>query len=723
MKHFKLNTIVIVCLLSVITLTSVMLFIVSVNDIKKFKSFALNETNTHINKISSLVFGIDIDQQTTLINQVFKNALNLSKLITVEIQESSNLNLKKRDYTKILSYDTDKKIYNNLNKKNIFLKNTVPYGAILAYWGDKEKGIPQYINNEISKLVYVNPLLREICKSNDIYASAWVVVTNKILAAYSEYPTKYYTNMNRKHILNLEKSLKLKFKKNQPIWTNVYENTFDSLIITLLYPYYDKNNNLAGIVGIDIYYNKLIDKLYSDRIKSYYDNNNIIRLFTSEKGNLISFPGKYDKLLSLPHSKNELGLNKSSFLNINLLSSSDPAIRKLAKDIIDGNSGEKKVLIQGKEYLLSFTTIPVNGWNMAVLASTNSLYNSLQRIKNEFNSVFMDIITHFIFNFIIVVIICLVVSYFIFKRNIVRPFEHLRSKIKLIGKGNFHLKFRTKGIKEIYDLAVTFNSLGVQLNNYTKRLEEEIVKRESVENSIKLARRIQEDILPSLNTKFDTAEFVLKAKLLSAKEVSGDFYDGFFLDKNKIAFLIADVSGKCFPAAFFMAIARTTIKNIALTEYNDPGLVLKKANEILSSENMSSMFVTIFLAYYEIATGKFVYANGGHHPAIKITKTGKIEEFGALNGPALGVIGNSEYSKQKTVLQPGSSVFIYTDGVIEAFSQKGEEYGKTRLIKYLNNNSSNETESIIDGLVNEVIEFQQGTLFDDITVCMLTRKP
>ncbi|MCP4180806.1 MAG: SpoIIE family protein phosphatase [bacterium] len=682
----------------------------------------MNETNTHINKMSNLVFGVNIDQQTTLINQIFKNALNLSKIIAVEVNESPKLRVPKNDYSKILSYDTKKQIFNNLNNNEIFYHKKIPYGSVLAYWGNKEKGITQNINKEINQIVNINPLLKNICKNNDIYASAWVVLTNKILSVYSEYPTKYYNNINRKHMLNLEKSLNIKFKKNQSIWTTIYKNIYDYSIITVLYPFFDSDNNLTGVTGIDIYYEKLINKLYSAKIKKYYKNNDIIRLFTSKEGNLISFPGKYDKLLSLPHSKIKLGLNESSFLNINLLSSSDPSIRKMAKYIMNGTSGEKEVRIQEKEYLLSFTTIPVNGWNMAVLASTNSLYDSLHRIKNEFNSVFIDIIKHYIINFIIILIVCLLVSYIIFKRNIVRPIEHLGKKVKLIGKGNFHLKFRTRGIKEVYDLAVTFNSLGVQLDDYTKQLETEIIKRESVENSIKLARRIQGDILPNLGKEFDTSSFTLKAKLLPAKEVSGDFYDGFFLNKNKIAFLIADVSGKGFPAAFFMAIARTTIKNIALTEYNDPSIVLEKANNILSSENMSSMFVTIFLAYYEIDTGKLVFVNGGHHSAILISSSGKIEEFGVLNDAALGVMGNTEYTKQETVIEPGSSVFLYTDGVIEAFSQTGEEYQKTRLIKYLESNNSKDTESIVNGLVEEVVEFQQGTLFDDITACMITRK-
>jgi phosphoserine phosphatase RsbU/P len=722
MRHIKLNTVVFFSLLFVIILTSVLLFLVSINDVKKFRHFALNETNSHINKMSDLIFGIDIDQQTTLINQIFKNALNMSKLLAAEIQDSSDLKLPAKDYSKILSYDTERQIYSSLRKETIFYQNKVPYGAVLAYWGENKKGINKKINKEINKIACVNPLLKEICKNDDIYASAWVVLSNKILSVYSEYPTKYYSNMTREHILNLEKSLNIKFKKKQAIWTTIYKNIYNDSIITVLYPFFDSNNNLSGITCIDIYYDKLIDKLYSEKIKTYYENNNIIRLFITEQGNLISFPGKYKNLLSLSQTKNRIGLNKNSFFNVNLLSSKDPAIRQLAKYIIDGSSGKKKFILKGKEYLLSFTTIPANRWNMAVLASTNSLYNSLRRIKNEFNSVFFYIIKHYIFNFIAILIICLLISYFVFKRNIVQPFERLGRKVKLIGKGNFHLKFKAKGIREIYDLATTFNSLGVQLDDYTKRLETEIIKRESVENSIRLAKKIQGDILPNLGAKFDTPKFTLKAKLLSAKEVSGDFYDGFYLDENKIAFLIADVSGKGFPAAFFMAIARTTIKNIALTEYNDPALVLEKANNILSAENMSSMFVTIFLVYYEINTGKLVFANGGHHSAIKISQTGDIEEFGVLNNAALGIIENSEYAKQETVLQAGSSIFLYTDGVVEAFSQSKEEYEKLRLIKYIKANYSKDTKSIVDGIVNDVVEFQDGNLFDDITACMITRK-
>ncbi|HJO95376.1 MAG TPA: SpoIIE family protein phosphatase [Victivallales bacterium] len=355
------------------------------------------------------------------------------------------------------------------------------------------------------------------------------------------------------------------------------------------------------------------------------------------------------------------------------------------------------------------------------MLAKSDLSEILIKNKKQIISTHSNITKNFIYIFLITFIISFLLAFILLKKYFVRPIEHFRNKAKLLGSGNFKLKFPEKGIQEIFDLSKTFNTLVLQLEDYIEKLKKEVAERESVENSIKLARRIQGDILPVLGKQFDTSEFSLKAKLLPAKEVSGDFYDGFFLDENKIAFLIADVSGKGFPAAFFMAIARTTIKNIALTEYNDPAIVLEKTNKILSSENMSSMFVTIFLGYYEINTGKLVYANGGHHTAMNISKSGQIEEFGSVNDTALGIIGISKYTKQEIILQHGSSILLYTDGAVEAISKSGEEFKKTRLIKYLKNNYSKASELVVNGLVNEVVKFQGGSLFDDVTVCMLTR--
>ena len=300
-----------------------------------------------------------------------------------------------------------------------------------------------------------------------------------------------------------------------------------------------------------------------------------------------------------------------------------------------------------------------------------------------------------------------------------RPIRDLSSKVREIGKGDFSVKVLEKGSVEIKDLASSFNSLGQELSEYMENLKLEIEARESIESEIKIARQIQETLLPHSFPPFpDRDEFDLFAALVPAKEMSGDFYDFFFIDKKIIALTIADVSGKGLPAAIFMAVSRTLLRNLCLNGKNQtPAEIFHSANNFLCMENDASMFVTTFLAYINIDTGKVIYANAGHNPFISLKKSdNKVTELGLLSDIPLGVLEDYSFSNGEYSLSEDETVLFYTDGVTEATAPNGDFYGTDRLNALLTSCRADDVKGIVERVKSDVVLYQGDHQFDDITL-------
>jgi serine phosphatase RsbU (regulator of sigma subunit) len=318
--------------------------------------------------------------------------------------------------------------------------------------------------------------------------------------------------------------------------------------------------------------------------------------------------------------------------------------------------------------------------------------------------------------------LCILFALFIANR-ISRPIMQLNIAAKKLGKGDFAAAIETKGSLEIFELATTFNELGGQLVSYMENLKNEISAREALEAELKIARNIQMSILQDNSLQDPRDELSLFATLYPAKEVAGDFYDFFYLDEDKretLVVLMADVSGKGIYAAIFMAMAKTVIKNLCQSYPDSPTEVLQRANNLYL--NSESMFVTMFLGYYNIAKGEMLYANGGHHSAIHIGKDNEYKEFGVFNDPLLGLFADNIYHVGKEQFAVGDTLFLYTDGLTEAINDKQEPFGEDRLKKELLNNVNLPLDEVCSNIFSVVGEFEQGNRFDDITMLMLRRE-
>ena len=247
------------------------------------------------------------------------------------------------------------------------------------------------------------------------------------------------------------------------------------------------------------------------------------------------------------------------------------------------------------------------------------------------------------------------------------------------------------------------------------------VAKEKVENELNIAAQIQRSILPcSFPAYPDRKEFDLYAFMKPARYVGGDFYDFFFIDDNTLALVMADVSDKGVPAALFMMVSRTLINSLAV-DNRSPSAVLEKANNIMCRNNDSGMFVTVFLAFYDVSSGKLTAANGGHSASLIVDLDGTSREWATTHGTALGFMEELTYKEETIDLKVGQTLFLYTDGVTEAMSPGNELFGLDRLQELLKRKHDFKLDRLCSDIEISLTEFQEGRQFDDITMLALKR--
>ena len=270
---------------------------------------------------------------------------------------------------------------------------------------------------------------------------------------------------------------------------------------------------------------------------------------------------------------------------------------------------------------------------------------------------------------------------------------------------------------EIETLCGSVKQMERDINSYIADLTAVTAEKERIGAELGVASQIQADMLPRIFPAFpERPEFDIYATMDPAKEVGGDFYDFFLVDSDHICLVIADVSGKGIPAALFMVIAKTLIKNHAQNG-ESPAEILKHVNEQLCEGNEAELFVTVWLAVIEISTGKGIAANAGHeHPAI-CRADGKYELVIYRHSPAVATMEGVKFREHEFELRPGDSLFVYTDGVPEATNADNELFGNERMLEVLNR-EADATPFELLGFVRAGIDsfVKESPQFDDITM-------
>ena len=197
---------------------------------------------------------------------------------------------------------------------------------------------------------------------------------------------------------------------------------------------------------------------------------------------------------------------------------------------------------------------------------------------------------------------------------------------------------------------------------------------------LSLAKTIQMSVLPACEGAFmDRLEFRFYAESVPAREVGGDFYDFYPVSGGRIAFLVADVSGKGIPGALFMMETKNIIKN-CLTEFADVAEAVTEANRRICESNRAELFVTAWIGALDPKSGTFEYVNAGHNRPFVRRADGTVEKVAGRGGRFLGMFDGQSYRANALTLSPGDCLYLYTDGVTEAMDAHGEQFGERRLV-------------------------------------------
>ncbi len=328
--------------------------------------------------------------------------------------------------------------------------------------------------------------------------------------------------------------------------------------------------------------------------------------------------------------------------------------------------------------------------------------------------------------FLIAVIAALIIGYIgscIIKKRVTRPVEDLTKDAQLFAHSEEGYKkenitsLNIHTGDEIEELYLATKFMQENLIEYMENLVHVTAEKERIGAELNVATQIQADMLPRIFPPYpERDEFDIYATMTPAKEVGGDFYDFFFIDDNRFAMVMADVSGKGVPAALFMVIAKTLIKNRALMGGN-PGEILSYVNDQLLEGNEAELFVTVWLAIVDVTTGKGISSNAGHeHPAL-MRKDGQFESVKYKHSPAVATIEGIPFKEHEFELHEGDTVFVFTDGLPEATNAENELYGEERTLNILNKNTDVPLNQLLKNVKEDVDKFVgEAPQFDDLTM-------
>ncbi len=469
-----------------------------------------------------------------------------------------------------------------------------------------------------------------------------------------------------------------------------------------------------------------------DRVAQYYDNgkvgekddyyNEIADYLTTVKDE-VRFKYLYvakpegDNLVYIWYTGDADGENHKTG-DIVELSEGEMEFMKKAADV-KGAAIDENVLIT-ENFTKAYVPVYDSDNNIAAYVTASMSTESMNQ-----NSDVLSVITLIVT--LVILIISSLIYYIYIKKILVRPLFTLHNAVTGLVSGHmddleeFTVDVKTKD--EVGDLADGFGQMVKELNEYINNLSRVTAERERIGAELDVATHIQKSMLPCIFPAFpERKEFDIYATMTPAKEVGGDFYDFFMVDERHLAIVMADVSGKGVPAALFMVIGKTLIKDHTRSG-RSLGEVFTEVNDLLCQSNSEGLFITAFEGVLDLVTGEFNYVNAGHEMPF-ICRAGESYEAQKIRaGFVLAGMEGMKYRAGSMTLSVGDKVFQYTDGVTEATNAQNKLYGMERLGEVLNKNKDSSPAELLPKVKEDIDLFVgEAPQFDDITMLCLEYK-
>lgn len=343
---------------------------------------------------------------------------------------------------------------------------------------------------------------------------------------------------------------------------------------------------------------------------------------------------------------------------------------------------------------------------------------AMRRLENARNTYVKDVLLGVL---AAVCLFLLVYSVFLY-REVLLPILAVTDEAKRFADSNTPSD-KLSAIKKNDEIGVLAKAVGkmeTDIVEYVENLTMVTAEKERIGAELSIATQIQADMLPGIFPAFpDKPEFDIYATMNPAKEVGGDFYDFFMVDESHLAIVMADVSGKGVPAALFMVIGKTLIKDHTQPG-RDLGEVFTEVNDLLCESNSEGLFITAFEGVLDLVSGEFTFVNAGHEIPFICKKDGSYEPYKIRAGFVLAGMEGMRYKCGTMQLSPGDRLFQYTDGVTEATDKDGRLYGMSRLGEILAQNAALPPTELLVKVKEDIDAFVgDAPQFDDITMLCL----
>ena len=556
------------------------------------------------------------------------------------------------------------------------------------------------INQELRLLSNAEYMLAPIYRNNRILDNIYLGTQTGISYRYSPYNTYNpdYDPRQRDWFKTARR------QPGTPIWLDTYVDAYGTIVVTCAVSFGAEGESPRGVLATDI----TLDSMKEDIINMKIGETGYAFLL-DDKGTIIAHP-RYDQGLDTEPLQTATG-----------------DYREALEAVIAQPEGLTTAHIDDRLCYLAFAKLPTTRWTLVIVVEVAEIIQpalDTQRQIDAYTAEAQSYISSTLKSVLIRLVIVLAVSAmailvfsYLVSRTITNPIKALLEKVGRIGQGDLEVRTDDQGKDEIAELARAFNKMTIDLKTYIANLARITAEKERIGAELDVATKIQASMLPCIFPAFpERDEFEVFATMLPAKEVGGDFYDFFFIDPDHLVLVIADVSGKGVPAALFMVIAKTLLKNNAQSGLA-PEEVFATVNNMLCENNEASMFVTAFMGVYQISTGQLTYVNAGHNPPL-LRRAG--EEFTWLPtkpGFVLAGMEDMAYRQETITLAAGDTLYLYTDGVTEAVNPAAELLGDAKLLADLNRRGDWDLFDLLHGIKGEIDQFAQGAeQADDITM-------
>ena len=360
----------------------------------------------------------------------------------------------------------------------------------------------------------------------------------------------------------------------------------------------------------------------------------------------------------------------------------DTAVTNLGHAMQAGEEGMRQMKFDGEECYVFYKPLGTTGWSVAIVCSESDIFGSYFRLVNTV---------------IIILIIGLAIMLFVFRSIIkkqLKPLQSLALQAETIASGQFDKTLTpTNKEDEIGKLSQSFTNMQLSLTQYIEELKDTTASKAQIESELQIASNIQMSMLPKIFPPYpDRNEIDIYGQLTPAKEVGGDLYD-FYIRDEKLFFCIGDVSGKGVPASLVMAVTRTLFRTVSSHE-SQPDRIMSTINRAIADDNESNMFVTLFIGVLDLPTGRLRYCNGGHDAPLLVGDSG-IGLLPCQSNLPVGIVSDWKFSPQETMIDPLTTIFLYTDGLTEAENTRHEQFQEDRILEAAKQSSRTPKEIIL----------------------------